>query len=64
MFTASKSIDVIDVNIVYRIFEFIKEKKNTSIKASRSIDISNINIVYRIFELILADTQPVKQSSK
>ena len=57
MFTASKLIDVIDVNIVYRIFEFIKEKKIALFKASRSIKVINVNIVYRIFEFIIAYKQ-------
>ena len=57
MFTASKLIDVIDVNIVYRIFEFIKEKKIALFKASRSIKVINANIVYRIFEFVIAYKQ-------
>ena len=45
MFTESKPIDVIDVDIVNRIFEFIKEKNFASFKASRSIDVIKVNIV-------------------
>ena len=64
--TASKPNNVIDVNIVYRIFEFIKvkKKKNASFKLSRPIDVINVKIVYRISEFIMADTQSTKQSSK
>ena len=65
VFTASKPNNVIDVNIVYRIFEFIKvKKKNASFKVSRPIDVISVKIVYQISEFIMADTQSTKQSSK
>ena len=64
MFTASKPVDVINSNDVYRIFELKKEKFLASFTTRRPIEAINVNIVYRIFEFIMADTQSTKHNSK
>ena len=44
MFTASKPIDIIDLNIVYQIFEFIKGKKLLHLESVYKYCLSNLQI--------------------
>ena len=44
MFTASKTIDIIELNIVYRIFEFIKGKKLLHLESVYKYCLSNLRI--------------------